>query len=338
MFRNRLFASAIATLATLGLTGAAWAEEWKFAIEEIPGSIMDAYAQEFKKRIEEATEGDVTVSVYPLGALGTPTEIVEQTADGVIQFSNVSIGNLGTIVPESQIFLLTYIFPDDQNRTNEILAHSPVIHDDLAQDFEKKGLKLGALYSEGPQVWTTNREIRTPEDFANFKMRVMVSPLLLQSYADLGASPTPLAFGEVYGALQLKQVDGQVNPVPAIEDMKFYEVTDYMIWAGEQELVTTVVAGSDWFETLSPERQELVDTTLEGMNDFIVPVVERFNAEKLDKIKAAKPDMKMIELTPEERAAFRARSEASREAVADVAGKRGAELLDKLLAETQPGN
>jgi TRAP-type C4-dicarboxylate transport system substrate-binding protein len=104
------------TLKTLKTTAAAallsiapatvFAEDWKFAIEEIPGSIMDAYAQEFKKRIEVATDGDVTVTVYPMGTLGTPTETVEQAADGIIQLTNVSIGNLGTIVPESQVFLL----------------------------------------------------------------------------------------------------------------------------------------------------------------------------------------------------------------------------------------
>ncbi|HMQ92650.1 MAG TPA: TRAP transporter substrate-binding protein DctP [Amaricoccus sp.] len=324
--------TALATIASL-LAGTAGAEEWKFAIEEIPGSIMDTYAQEFKKRVEEATDGEVTVTIYPLGALGTPTEVVEQAADGVLQFANVSIGNLGTIVPESQIFLLNYILPDDRARLNEILATSPVIYDELGTDFESKGLKLGALYSEGPQVWTTNREIRTPEDFDNFKMRVMVSPVLLQAYSDLGASPTPIPFGEVYGALQLKQVDGQVNPVPAIEEMKFYEVTDYMIWAGEQELVTAVVAGIDWYETLSPDRQALVDETIAGLNDFIVPVVDRFNAEKLEKIKAAKPGIQMIELTTEERAAFRTRAEATHAKVAEVAGDRGAELLDALLAE-----
>ena len=101
-----------ALAAVIGLAPfSAKAEDWKFAIEEIPGSIMDAYAQEFKKRIETATSGDVTVTVYPMGTLGTPTQTVEQAADGVIQFTNVSIGNLGTIVPESQVFLLPYLLP-----------------------------------------------------------------------------------------------------------------------------------------------------------------------------------------------------------------------------------
>ncbi|WP_315980240.1 TRAP transporter substrate-binding protein DctP [Aliamphritea spongicola] len=261
------------------------AEEWKFAIEEIPGSIMDAYAQEFKRKIETKTNGDITVNVYPLGSLGTPTEMVEQTADSVVHFANVSVGNLGTIVPESQVFLLPYTLPSEPAAISEMLTTSKVIYNDLGEDFASKGLKLHTMYSEGPQVWTTNKEVRKPADLDNFKMRVMVSPILLKAYEDLGANPTPLPFGEVYGALQLKIVDGQINPVPTIEEMKFYEVTDYMIWAGEQELVTTIVSGTDWYETLTPEKQQLITETMTEMRGFIDDVVTRFNQEKLEKSK-----------------------------------------------------
>ncbi len=314
------------------------AEEWKFAIEEIPGSIMDAYAQEFKSRIEAATDGDVTVEVYPMGTLGTPTETAEQAADGVIQFSNVSIGNLGTIVPESQVFLLPYLLPSDPDAISKILSGSKTIYGPLNEDFRKRGLEVMTMYSEGPQVWTTNREIRTPEDFSNFKMRVMVSPILIETYKNMGASPTPLPFGEVFGALQLGAVDGQVNPIPTIEEMKFYEVTSHLIWAGEQELVTAVVAGSDWFATLNPQRQKLVRETMAGMTGFIDGVVADFNQKRLDIIKKAKPDIGLVVLTEKERDAFRALSGDTAGAYVEAAGTRGQELLDALTSELAASN
>ncbi len=329
--------STLRTTATAALLGLApigvLAEDWKFAIEEIPGSIMDAYAQEFKSRIETATNGDVTVTVYPMGALGTPTETVEQAADGIIQFTNVSIGNLGTVVPESQVFLLPYLLPSDPAAISNILSSSETIYGPMNDDFRQRGLEVLTMYSEGPQVWTTNREIRTPEDFDNFKMRVMVSPILLETYKNMGASPTPLPFGEVFGALQLGAVDGQVNPIPTIEEMKFYEITSHLIWAGEQELVTTVVAGSDWFETLSPDRQQLVRDTMADMTGFIDGVVADFNQQRLDIIKEAKPDIGLVVLTEEERDVFRARSTDTSAAYVDTVGSRGQELLDALQAE-----
>ncbi|MDI3325272.1 TRAP transporter substrate-binding protein DctP [Pontibacterium granulatum] len=314
-------------------SGAALAEEWKFAIEEIPGSIMDAYAQEFKKQIERKTNGDVTVKIYPLGSLGTPTELIEHAADGVVQFTNVSVGNLGTIVPESQLFMLPYTLPGDNKATSNFLSSSTTIYNQMAQDFERKGLKLHTMYSEGEQVWTTNRLVRNPDDFNNFKMRVMVSPILLRAYEDMGASPTPLPFGEVYGALQLKQVDGQVNPAATIEEMKFYEVTDYLIWAGENQHLSTVISGTDWYESQSPERQKLIRETLAELNGYIYEVVERFNNEKLEKIKEAKPELNLVRLTAAEREAFQQRSTATRSAYTKIAGERGEELLSSLLDE-----
>ena len=328
-----------AAAALLSLAPAAvFAEDWKFAIEEIPGSIMDAYAQEFKKRIEAATDGDVTVTVYPMGTLGTPTETVEQAADGVIQLTNVSIGNLGTIVPESQVFLLPYLLPSDPAAVSRILSSSETIYGALNADFQKRGLEVMTMYSEGPQVWTTNREIRTPEDFENFKMRVMVSPILLETYKNMGASPTPLPFGEVFGALQLGAVDGQVNPIPTIEEMKFYEVTSHLIWAGEQQHVTTVMSGTDWYETQSPARQKLIKETLAELDSYIFDVVETFNKEKLEKILAAKPGINVIRLNAEERAAFQKRSANTHSAYTKIAGDRGEELLGAMLNELKQAN
>lgn len=330
--------AALLTLMT-GLTAplSAQTEEWRFAIEEIPGSIMDAYAQEFKSRIEQATNGDVTVSVFPMGTLGTPTETVEQAADGIIQLTNVSIGNLGTIVPESQVFLLPYLLPSDPQKISDILSGSETIYSEMSKDFNRRGLEVLTMYSEGPQVWTTNREIRTPEDFSNFKMRVMVSPILLETYKNMGASPTPLPFGEVFGALQLGAVDGQVNPVPTIEEMKFYEVTSHLIWAGEQELVTTVIAGADWFASLTPDRQKLVRETMAGMTGFIDNVVTEFNQSRLDIITASKPEINLVVLSEAERDVFRARAAATAQTYVDDVGPRGQQILSALQAEIGSG-
>jgi len=332
---NKTLKKLVLAASVMSMTSLLQAEEWKFAIEEIPGSIMDAYAQEFKRKIELKTDGEITVNVFPLGSLGTPTQIIEQTSYGVVHFSNVSVGNLGTIVPESQLFLLPYALPSDSSAISSMLSSSKVIYDELGNDFNNRGLKLHTMYSEGPQVWTTNKEVRKPDDLDNFKMRVMVSPILLKAYEDLGASPTPLPFGEVYGALQLKIVDGQINPVSTIEEMKFYEVTDYMIWAGEQELVTSIISGSDWYDTLSPAKKTLISETMAEMRGFIDDVVLRFNQEKLAKIKAAKPDIEFVKLTPEEQAVFRQRSSATHSAFSDIVGARGQELLTNLLNESK---
>lgn len=185
-------------------------------------------------------------------------------------------------------------------------------------------------------VWTTNREIRTPEDFDNFKMRTMVSPMLVAAYEAYGASPTPMPYGEVYGALQLKQVDGQVNPVFAIEEMKFYEVQDYLIFSGEQQFTTTVVTNADWYQAdITDEQRQALDETTGELADFIFKIQAEYEKERLEKIKAAKPDVKIIELTEEERAAFAERAKQARQAYIDMVGEEGQEVVSKLESELE---
>ena len=315
---------------------AANAEEWKFAIEEIQGSVQDAYAQEFKGLIEEKSGGEVTVTIYPYGALGTSAELTELVTQGAIQFANASPGHLGTLVPEIQVFSVPYLLSDDNEVNKKVLTESPVIYEDLQDDFEDKSLRLLTMYPEGEMVWTANKEVRSPEDFDNFKMRTMVSPMLVAAYEAYGASPTPMPYGEVYGGLQLKQIDGQVNPIFAIEEMKFYEVQDYLIFSGEQQFTTTVVANSDWYAAdLADEHKQILDETIAELADFIFEVQDQYNQERLEKIKAEKPDIQIIELTEEEREAFRARSMQAREAFVEMTGEEGQAILDALVAEIE---
>ena len=240
------------------------------------------------------------------------------------------------MVPEIQVFSIPYLLSDDNAVNKEVLTGSTVIYDQLQGAFNDKGLQLLTMYPEGEMVWTTNKEIRTPEDFDNFKMRTMVSPMLVAAYEAYGASPTPMPYGEVYGGLQLGQIDGQVNPIFAIEEMKFYEVQDYMIFSGEQEFVTTLVTNSDWYiADLSDENKQILDETLAELADYIFEVQEQYNAERLEKIKEAKPDMQVIELTDEERAAFEERAQNVQQAYVEMVGGDAEQVLSDLKAEIE---
>ena len=148
----------------LGLTTAqaAWAEEWKFALEEITGSVQDAFAQEFKRRIEEKSNGEITVTIYPYGQLGTSADLTELAANGAIQIANASPGHLGSLIPEVQVFSLMYLLSENDEVNKRVLSESPTIYEDLQAKFDEKGLQLLTMYPEGDQVWTANKEIRSP--------------------------------------------------------------------------------------------------------------------------------------------------------------------------------
>ncbi len=332
-FGTAVVATAALLMGGTALSSAAQAETWRFALEEIEGSVQDMYAQKFKELVEQRTDGDVTVQVYPYGALGTSQDLTELTANGSLQFTFASPGHLATMVPEMGVFNLPYILSQDNEVNKQVLTEGDVVYNDLAPALEDKNLKLITMFPEGEMVWTANKEIRSPEDMAGFKMRVMTSPILTEAYRSMGASPTPMPYGEVYGGLQLGQIDGQVNPIFAIEEMKFYEVQDYMIFAGQQQFTTSVVANQNFYEGLPDERRAMLDEVTTELVDYIFKLQDQYAEERLAKIKEAKPDIEVIELTEEERAAFRERAMSARDTFVDMTGESGKEVLQALQSE-----
>lgn len=326
-------AAAIALLAAAFFVQGAQAESWKFALEEVDGSVQDAYAEEFKKRIEERTNGEVTVQIYPYGTLGTSQDIAEMTGQGVLKLANASPGHLGGLIKEMNVFNIPYLLSQDNQVNKDVLTDSECIYGKLEDKFHDKGLELLTMYPEGDMVWTTQKPVRSPSDLDGVKMRTMTSPLLVAAYEAFGADPTPMPYGEVYGGLQLGQIDAQVNPIFAIEEMKFYEVTDYMVWAGQQQFTTTVVGNRDWYAGLSDDRKQMLDEVIDSMADYIFETQAQYNEERLQAIKEAKPDMEMIELNEEERATFREASMGVRDKFVEMTGDSGEEVLQCLAAE-----
>ncbi len=316
-------------------TGDGHAEEiWRFAIEETQGSVQDAYAQRFRELVEERTDGAVRVKVYPYGTLGTSDQITEQLHAGTIQFAMASPGHLGKIIPEVQVFLLHFVFSDDEEVDNRVLRN-PELLSTFDRLYEEKGLKLLSFFSEGWMVWTANHPIRRPEDFQGVKFRTMTSPLLLEAYDAYGASPTPLPYSEVYSGLQLSMIDGQVNPVFAIEEMSFYEVSETLIFPGHALFVTSAVTGEKFFDGLTPERQEMVRGVVADLQDEIFEVQRKFNRERLKTMQERNPDVRIVRLTEAERERFRRASLPVRETFVEMAGREGEEVLGLLLGAVQ---
>lgn len=318
-------------LALLGCGGASEREReiWRFAIEETQGSVQDAYAQRFAAKIEERTHGEVDVIVYPYGTLGTSSHITEQLHNGTIELAMASPGHLGNLIPEVQAFLLHFVLGPDE-RVNAEALRDPELRRYLNELYEEKGLAFLTAFAEGAQVWSTQEEVRRPEDFGGMRFRVMPSPLLVASYAAYGASPTPLPYSEIYSGLQLRMIEGQVNPIFAIEEMSFYEVTDWLIFPRHAEFITTVAANPRWLEGLSPERRRLVEDVVRELQTEIYVVQSRFNRERLEMILERRPEMNVVHLTDEERARFQERAEAIHARYIAMNGARGERLLEIL--------
>lgn len=308
----------LAALLAVGISFGAHAETWKFASEEDKKDVQDIFAQAFAKKIKEESDGDIRVKIYYYGQLGTENDIVELTSKGTVQFVSVGTGHLGSYVPEVQAISVPYVLGTDTDVVRKVLTSSKTIYGDLADRFESVNLKLLTMISEGEMVWGANKAIRSPEDFAGQKIRTFTSTIPVETYKAFGATPTPLSWGEVYGSLQLKTVDGMVNPIYFIYNAKWHEVQDYLMFPGQQPYVGTVSTNSKWFNDLSAEKQEMVRTAIATAEQAAHDYQLKINQENMDKIMAERPDMKVVKLNEQERSRFKELSSSLHETYYDV--------------------
>ncbi|OLO10857.1 C4-dicarboxylate ABC transporter substrate-binding protein [Chromohalobacter japonicus] len=321
----------ITALGLVGVASTASADTWRFGLEETEGSVQYGYAEEFKKLIEEKSGGDITVELLPYGKWGSSySALYDAIQSGAIPLGFGS-GFLGGTVPESQLMSLNFVMPNDQLETAEILNSDDFLKSDAWQDsFRERGLVPLATLPEGYQVWTANKEVRTPEDMDNLQIRVMDNSLLRSTYEAYGASPITIAYGELYSALQQGQAEGNIQPVFAHENMGFYEVQDYMIFADQAQFIANFIGNEEWYDDLSDDQREMLESTLDEMVQKGHDIQTQFNSERLETIKE-KSDINIVHLDENERDAFRKLAEPVRQTYVDMVGERGQKALDIVL-------
>ncbi len=318
----------------VGLASAATAvnaETWRFGLEEIEGSVQAKYAEAFKEAIEEKSGGDVTVQLLPYGKWGSSYSVLyDAIQSGALQLGFGS-GALGGTVPESQLLSLNFVMPSDQLEAVKVLNSPEFLESEpWQQSFRQRGLVPLAELAEGYQVWTSNKSIESPADMNNLSIRVMDNSLLRSTYQAYGASPITIAYGELYSALQQGQADANIQPVFAHEEMGFYEVQDYMIFAKQAQFVATMMGNLDWYEGLSDEQRKMIKEVTGDLVETGHEIQSEFNETRLDTIKS-KSDIKIIELTDAQREEFREMVKPVRQKFIDEVGENAKKSLDILL-------
>lgn len=302
---------------------------WRFAHEEPTDSIQDNYVKKFAEVINEKSDGRINIDVYPVGQIGDATQQAELLQNGGLEFAMVSPGNTGTLVPENQLFSLHFLFSDSMEQNFELFEKSEALNGLLSEVYEEKQLKVLAYWTEGFMQWTSSKPVNNVNAFKGFKMRTMPSPMIVASYEAYGANPTPVPYMEVYSGLQLNMIEGQENPLDAIDDMKFYEVQDYLTLANASLYVTTTATNPDFYNGLPEDIQKIIDDTVDELRGYSQELQADLNDVALEKIKSDST-IEIVELTEEERAEFKAASKVARQVYIDTVGEKGAEILDLL--------
>jgi len=180
--------------------------------------------------IEKGTQGRYKCQQFPNSALGGEREMIEAVQLGTLDFVNTSTGPVGNFVPEVKIVDIPFLFRDYDHARK--VMDGPIGQDILTK-FPSKGLVALSWTENGFRHMTNNkRPIVKPDDAAGLKMRTMENKVHMDGYRAFGIQPTPMAFPEVFGALQQGTVDGQENPIPVILASKFSQVQKYLSLTG----------------------------------------------------------------------------------------------------------
>lgn len=308
------------------------AATWKYAMGEGETDPQGIYAMKFKEEIEK--NSDHKIQIYPVGTLGEEADILEQAQAGLLQFIGQSTGYMGASIPEMDVFFVPYLMPTDEQQLDTFFRNSKAINEMFPKIFRNHGLELLAMFPEGEQVVTTMEEFRSPEDLNGKKIRVMPgSPLLIETYRAFGASPTPMSWGDLIGALKTNMIDGQENPTVWIEAYGLDELTNVMTYMGHNHFTAAAMAELNFYNGLSDADKKLVRDASEAALKHILKVAQELDAKGLEKIKKDNPDYKVVRLTEEERDVFRARVADVEKSFVEKAGESGEKILKQMKAD-----
>ncbi|HEX8664407.1 MAG TPA: sialic acid TRAP transporter substrate-binding protein SiaP, partial [Beijerinckiaceae bacterium] len=216
-------------------------------------------ADEIKKR----TNGKYEIQVFPASQLGNENQINEGLGLGTVDMIYTGVAFAGSIHKPVAITNAPFALRDYEHWKR--YRDSPLFRA-IAKGYEDKtGHKVLALTYYGQRHVTANKAITRPEDMKGMKLRVPPAPLYLMFTKSVGANATPIAFAEVYLALQQGTVDGQENPLPTIMAKKFYEVQSHVMLTGHiTESLLTIVGGHVWRRLSDAEKKIFEEVALEA--------------------------------------------------------------------------
>jgi len=265
----------------------------------------------------------LTLKIFPQSQIGGEKDAIEQVKMGALTMTCVASANLSAFAPIVGVFDIPFLFRD--GTTHPWLVADGPIGKDVTQRIEQQsGLKVLAWWSAGVRhVFSRETPIRTPADMKDMKIRVIGSPVYIDTFTALGAKPTPMPYGEVYTSLATHTIDAAENDSSGYRNMKFYEQAPQLSLTGHFFLMKPVVANAAALSKLSPEQRKEFDAAMAEATQY----QRKLFAENFDSdIKWLKEHGK-VTVTEPDRAAF---EQAVKPVQEKYAKQYGAELVEAI--------
>ena len=278
----------------------------------------------FKEIVEEKSGGKIKVAIYPNQQLGGDRELTEAVQMGNVTMTAPSSAPLANFCKEFYVLDYPFLF---ENRETVYRVLDGEAGTALLEALSGTGIKGLAFWENGFRNITSNKPIRTPDDLKGLKIRTMENELHIAAWQMLGANPTPLAFGELYTALQQKTVDAQENPFELIYNNKFYEVQKYATKTRHIYSPYVIIMNEEFYNNLSPEYQKLITDAIKECTGYQRQIAEA-NEKRFEE--AIKQKTEIIELSESELSQFK---EKVAPILDQVKAKAGEDIVNKFIAE-----
>ncbi|MBV2131678.1 TRAP transporter substrate-binding protein [Pseudomonas sp. MAP12] len=304
---TKLLKTLIATACAAGVlfAGAASAAEirertLRFAFQNVKDHPQGQGAQKFADLVSEKSGGKIKVRLFPGGTLGGDLQTISSLQGGTLDLTVLNSGILAAQVPEFAMLDFPYLF----NNTAE--AHAVIdgeVGQKLHASLESKGLVGLGYWDLGFRNLTNSKHpVTKPEDMQGLKVRVIQSPIYLETFKALGANPVPMPFPEVYTGLEQRTVDGQENPFTVILGSKFNEVQKYLSVTNHIYNPQSFVVGQKTWQKLNADEQALIRDAAKEAQTYQRQVTEDSQSKALETLKGS---MQVNEIAPQEVERFR---------------------------------
>ena len=249
---------ALVLAATLA-TPAAATLQINLAVVTKPGSAQNVAAEKFKEIVESRSGGAIGVKIHHSASLGSETEILQQIQMNTVEMGIITTGPFDTFDPIVRVIDYPFVFKDEWQADR--ILDGP-LGQEILSSLETSGFKGLAFSENGFRHLTNSRKpVKTADDVAGLKIRVMESALHKAIWQALGANPTPMPW-PIYTELEQRVIDGQENPLWVAEVYKMYEVQKYMTLTRHVYSGHIDVASLAWWKTLDAKTQELLQSAM----------------------------------------------------------------------------
>lgn len=276
----------LAGVAALALTtAAAQAETLRLGHVAQPGSLIGATADHFAEVANAALEGTgYEVEVFGSSQLGNDSELLQKLKLGQVHFS-IPSSIMSSVADAFGVFEMPYII---QSREHMMAVEEEILDDVLQPAVQAEGYRILGIWENGFRHITNNvRPIETPADLEGVKLRTPRGEWRVKMFQTYGANPTPMAFSEVFTALQTGVIDGQENPYAQIASAKFHEVQDYLSITGHVYTPAYLLTGERTFSGMPEDVQQILVDAAKETQGFVYEEAARLEEELLGVIEGA---------------------------------------------------